>query len=529
MKTNPVEQIQSTNSKSLISLFESSVKLNPNKTAIFHNDQSISYEELNGRANAIADYLFQLGIKEGSIISILLEKSINLIAGILGVLKTGAAYVIVDPDYPLSRIEYILNDTNSNFLLTETTYQEQLKCKDLLVSQNRRYVYVSQVIEDAISRISNPTIQSKGETLACIIYTSGSTGNPKGALLNHKSFFRLFNGPNMVQISSTDVIAQIANVAFDASIYDMWAALGKGGSLIIIDKDIALSPVDLEECFKQYNVTTALLPTGLFHQLVRINPSIFKSFRNVLFGGEAANPEIIRTINSNEFRPQKLFNLYGPTECGIIATYYEVKTLDKDATSIPIGLPVNATQTYILNDKLERVQPGEIGELYLGGEGIARGYLNLPDLTAEKFISCPFDVDCKMYKTGDLVRSLPGGIIDFVGRQDNQVKIRGFRIELDEVVAALESHPDIWQGIVLAPYNPEGHRQLVAYFMSKNDDSKIELKSIKSYLKKLLPDYMIPSIIVQLGLLPLSSHGKIDRQALSNVDWNRENQAIRVS
>ncbi|PWU05288.1 MAG: hypothetical protein C5B43_03560, partial [Verrucomicrobia bacterium] len=508
-------------SGSLISLFEKNVQSTPNKIAIFHNDQTISYGDLNCQANAIADRLFKLGIKEGSIVTILLERSINLVASILGVLKTGAAYVVIDPNYPTSRIEYILKDTNCPILLTDEMYETESKYKDLLKSRHRQHLYISELLVDAISHTTNPFIQSKGDTLACILYTSGSTGQPKGVLLNHQSFYRLFNGPDMVQTSSSDYVSQTANASFDAAIYETWAALGKGASLVIIDNDIVLSPKALEGCFKKYNITTAFLTTGLFNQLAKITPSIFKSLKNALCAGEAANAEIIRTILNSEFRPQRLYNLYGPTECAVFATYYEIKMLDNNATSVPIGVPVNATQVYILNNDLKKVQPGEIGELYIGGESVARGYLNLPDLTAERFITCPFDRDSKMYKTGDLVKTLPNGIIDFVGRKDNQVKIRGFRVELEEVECALESYRDVWQGVVIAPYTPQGHRQLVAYFTSKNSKSKIDIDCIRAHLKKALPDYMIPGIIIQLDFLPLSSHGKIDRNALSNIRLNQ--------
>lgn len=511
-------------SESLIGLFEASVKFNPNKIAIFHNDQSISYEDLNQQVNAITNRLFELGIKKDNIITILLERSISLTAAILAVLKTGAAYVVVDPDYPISRIEYILKDTNSSLLLTEKTYHDNPKYKNLLGSHSSQHLFISPFFKDAPNyTIANPIIQSNGDTLACILYTSGSTGKPKGVLLDHKAFFRLFNGPAMVQASSSDCVSQTSNASFDAAIYEMWAALGKGGSLVIIDKDTVLSPQALEKCFKEYNITTAFLTTGLFNQLAKITPTIFRSLKNALCAGESANAEIMRKIlNNTAFRPQRLFNLYGPTECAVFATYYEIKTLDDDATSVPIGMPVNDTQLYILNDNLEKVQPGEVGELYISGEGVARGYLNLPALTTEKFILCPFDVDRKMYKTGDLVRSLPNGLIDFVGRKDNQVKIRGFRVELEEVECVLESHPNIFQGVVVAPYTQQGHQQLVAYFTLKNAKITIKVDSLKLHLQKTLPDYMIPAAFVQLDSLPLTSHGKIDRQALSNLPLSQQ-------
>ncbi len=502
--------------ESLTSLFEKSVSSYPNKIAIFHNEESISYSELNCRANSIANYLLKLGTREGKIVAILLERSISLITGILGVLKTGAAYVVIDAEYPKKRIEYILNDTNANLLLTEKVY------KDLFESNNYECVYPSEILKN-ITYYDNIEIKSDGDTLACVIYTSGSTGNPKGTLLNHKSLYRLFNGPDMVQTSSIDSVAQIANTSFDAAIYEIWAALGRGGSLVVIDKEIVLSPQNLRECFKKYNITTAFLTTGLFNQLAKITPSIFKLFNNVLFGGEIANAKIVREIVSNsEFRPQKLFHFYGPTECGVFSTYYEVKTLDDNATSVPIGVPVNSTQLYILNDHLERVQLGEVGELYISGHGIARGYLNLPDLTAERFIACPFDVNFKMYKTGDLVRMLPDGMLDFVGRKDNQVKVRGHRIELEEIECALESYPAIWKAVVVAPYTQQDHRQLIAYFVPKNIENKVTSESIKVHLRENLPDYMMPSIIFQLNFFPLTTHGKVDRKKLSELSINED-------
>lgn len=509
-------------SESLISLFENSVRTYGNKTAIFHNDEAISYYELNCQANIIANRLFELGVKEGDIIAILIERNINLIASILGVLKAGVAYVIIDPEYPTNRIEYILNDTCSKILLIESLNRDNLKFNDIFNSYKGECIYIAELLENIIYKDS-PILKSHGDSLACVIYTSGSTGKPKGALLPHKAFFRLFNGPNMVQTSHEDCIAQISSATFDLSIYDIWAALGKGSSLVIIDKYTALSPEDLENCFKKYQITTALFPTSLFHQLVRAEPSIFKSLKNVLLCGEAANLEIIRQIvDCKEFRPHRIFNLYGPVESAVFATCYEIKALDDSFTTIPIGLPINDTQVYLLNDDLKKVQVGEIGELYLGGKGVAKGYLNLPELTAEKFIINPFTETDLIYKTGDLAKILPNGMIEFIGRKDNQVKIRGFRIELNEIEYAIESYPNIWKSVVIAPYIYDGHRQLIAYFTSKNNENTIEASDVKLHLKQILPEYMIPNIIIQLDSLPLNSHGKIDRQVLLNDCLKRQ-------
>ncbi len=507
-------------SKSLIGLFEANVESHPNKIVIFHNDQSITYRDLNNQANAVAAYLIKLRISENNIVGILMERSINLIAAMLGVLKAGAAYTIIDTDYPTSRIEYILNDIKAGVLLTGEFYKTEEKYKGLQVFHEFQHAYISELLTYP-NIFENPDLRSNGDTLACVIYTSGSTGKPKGVLLEHKSIFRFLNGLSTIQISNLDCIAQIANASFDAWIYEIWAALGNGGSLVIIDKNITLSISILENYFKKYSITTTLLTTGLFNQLVKINSSIFKSLKNVLFGGEAANPEIIRKIlSNNNSKSPKLFNLYGPTECGVFITYYEVKNFADDATSVPIGLPVNDTQVYILDEDLNPVLQGEVGELYVAGEALARGYLNLPDLSAERFMLCPFDINSKMYKTGDLVRMLPDGVLDFVGRKDNQVKIRGHRIELEEIECALESHSEIWKAVVLAPYTQQGHRQLITYFVPQKIDNKVEIASIRSYCKTILPDYMIPGIIIQLDSLPLTSHGKVDRKKLSEFPIN---------
>lgn len=507
--------------ESLISLFEKSVKLNPNKAAIFHEDQSIRYKDLNCEANSIAYYLSKMGIKEGKVVTILLERSIDLVSSIIGVLKTGAAYTVVDPDSPLSRIEYILKDTNSDILLTEITYEEHPKYKDLLEAHRRKVIYLAEYLADADNHPQNPLIKSHGGTLACIIYTSGSTGKPKGVLLNHKSFYRLFDGPNMVQLASTDVLAQIAHASFDLSIFDIWSVLSVGAMMIIINKEKIFSPEDLKECFKYYKVTTILFPAALFHQLVRIDPSVILMLRNILLAGEEPNPEIVRYILNNKTGPQRIFNLYGPAECGVFATYYEVKTLEPEAKSIPIGMPVNDTEIFILNEKLKMVEPGEPGELYLLGGGLARGYVNLPELTFEKFIISPFHEEEKevklMYKTGDWVQMLPSGDLDFLGRIDNQVKVRGFRVELDEIEMALDSHQDVLQSVVVAPYTPEGHRQLVAYLIPKTSTCVLDLNGVdgvKSFVAKTLPEYMLPNIMIQLEAFPLNEHGKVDRQTL---------------
>lgn len=529
MQTNIIDQSidVAISSKSLISLFESSVELYPNKIAIFHNDQFITYRDLNNQVNAVALQLIKLGVCESIIVNILMERSIDLIVGILGVLKAGAAYTIIDPSYPINRIKYILNDTHTSLLLTNESYKYETKYKNLLALTNSfelQSIYLSELLADADLSLftENPILQSTGDSLACVIYTSGSTGNPKGVLLEHKAFFRLFNGPNIVQTTNEDRIAQMASASFDMAIYEMWAALGKGGSLVIIDKNVVLSAEALEKSFKKYGITTAWLTTGLFNQLIKTRPEIFKGFKSVAFGGEVANFEIVRKIlNNKEIKPQKFFNSYGPTECGCFTTYYELKTLDDNATSVPIGFPVNDTQVYVLDEDFNKVKVGEVGELYITGDGVARGYLNLPELTADKFMLCPFDPNTTMYATGDLVRILPDGALDFVGRKDNQVKIRGHRIELEEIECALETHPEIWKAVVLAPYTQQGHRQLVAYFVSKNNE-KIGLECIKAHLKKILPNYMIPGIIMPLDVFPLNSNGKIDRKKLAEISINEE-------
>ncbi len=526
MQLDTLIQDTMVSSKSLIGLFEARVESYPDKIAIFHNDESITYRDLNNQANAVAGYLIKLGIGENYIVGVLMERNINLIVAMLGVLKAGAAYAIIDPDYPIGRIEYILKDINTGLLLTDEFYKNEEKYQNLQTFHSFQYICIAELLVHS-SFIENLDLRSNGDTLACVIYTSGSTGKPKGVLLEHKAFFRLFNGPNMVQTTSSDCVAQISSASFDGAIHEIWAALGKGGSLVIIDKDITLSPTDLERCFRKYKVTVVILSVGLFNQLVKTKISIFKSLKSVIFVGEAANPEIVRTvINNKEFKPEKLFNGYGPTECGIGTTYYEIKTLDDNAVSVPIGSPINDTQIYIFDDDLKQVTQGEIGELYIVGEGLARGYLNLPHFTAEKFIRCPFDVNSRMYATGDLVKMLPDRILDFVGRKDNQVKIRGHRIELEEIEHALEVHFEIWKAVVVAPYTQQGHRQLIAYFVSKGKDKKVMVESIKFHLKKILPDYMIPGIIVQLDFLPLTSHGKIDRQKLSQMSLNEEIKVV---
>lgn len=517
IETSLTPPIAAIGSESLIGLFEKNVNLTPDKTAIFHNDQSITYKDLNCEANAIAHYLFKLGIREGKIVTILLERSIDLVSSILGVLKTGAAYTVIDPDYPISRVEYILKDTNSDILLTEVTYEYEAKYQGLLAAHSSRVAYMAEYLAYADNHPKNPSIKSNGSTLACILYTSGSRGNPKGVLLNHKSFFRLFDGPNMVQTAKTDVLAQIANAAFDLSIFDMWAVLSSGASMVIIDKEFA-SPEALAVFFKTYKVTVALFPTALFHQLVRMDPALFQPLKTIISAGEVVSPAIIRYLLKNNPGSQRIFNLYGPMECGVFATYHEIKTLDQSATSVPIGLPVNDTEVYLLDEELQRVELGEIGEIYLAGSGVARGYLNLPGLTAEKFIPCPFDAKKTMYKTGDWAKMLPSGLIDFVGRKDNQVKVQGFRIELDEVELAFESHSDIWKSVVVAPYILEGYRKLVAYLVSKDIECKLDTEAIKSYLRTIIPEYMVPNIVIQLDAFPLNEQQKIDRLALTNKD-----------
>ena len=495
--------------KCIHQLFEEQVKKSPNAIAVVFQEQELTYQELNNRANRLAHYLISLGVKPETLVGICVERSLEMIVGLLGILKAGGAYMPIDPSYPVERIAYMLEDSAVEILLTQERLLESLPVNtSKLVCLDKDWEQIKQYSDN------NPVTSVSSDNLAYVIYTSGSTGKPKGVLILQKGVIRLVKQTNYINLTPEDRIAQVANFAFDAATFEIWGALLNGARLVLIAQDIILSPEQFAVHIYEQAISILHLTTALFNNISRFAPQAFSSLRCLMFGAEVASPDWVRKV-LNQSAPNQLIHFYGPTEGTTFSSWYMVDNLPETAINLPIGRPISNTQIYILDYHLQPVPIGVTGELHIGGDGLARGYLNNPELTAEKFINNPFG-DGRLYKTGDLGRYLPDGNIEYIGRIDNQVKIRGFRIELGEIEAVLNSRPQIQQAVVIAREDNPGEKRLVAYVVVKEET--IDVNQLRTHIKEKLPDYMVPSAFVCLETFPLTPNGKIDRKALPAVD-----------
>ena len=496
-------------------LFEEQVERTPDVVAVVFEQEQLTYQELNARANQLAHYLQTLGVKPEVLVGICVERSLEMIVGILGILKAGGAYVPIDPAYPSERIAYMLDDSQLPVLLT------QEKLVSSLPEHQARVVCLDSDWETISTESELSPLNSViPENLAYVIYTSGSTGKPKGVGVPHRAVNRLVLNTNYINFQPLDVVAFASNFSFDAATFEIWGALLNGAKLVVITKDVALSPDDFAAQIRSQGITVLFLTTALFNLLARVVLSAFQLVRHLLFGGEAVEPKWVKEV-LKKGSPQRLLHVYGPTENTTFTTWYLVQEVPEEATTIPIGRPIANTQVYLLDTQLQPVPIGVPGELYIGGDGLARGYLNRPDLIDEKFITNPFNdkPGSNLYKTGDLARYLPDGNIEFLGRIDNQVKIRGFRIELGEIEAAIAQHPAIRETVVIVRENATDDKQLVAYVVPYQEPAPA-ISDLRHFLKQQLPDYMIPNAFVVLETLPLTPNGKVDRKSLPPPDIN---------
>ncbi|MEI2579463.1 amino acid adenylation domain-containing protein [Scytonema sp. PRP1] len=505
-------------------LFEAQVEKTPDNIAVVFNDQKFTYQELNHRANKIAHYLQSLGVGTEGLVGICVERSWEMVVGMLGILKAGGAYVPLDPTYPEERLSFMLADSQVQVLLTQEKFVAGFTESGVkTVCLDTDWEFINHQSQE------NPTSDVTPENLAYVIYTSGSTGTPKGVTVPHRAVNRLVCNTNYVQLDKSDAyggklrIAQASNASFDAATFEIWGALLHGAKLVIIPQNVLLSPRHFAAYIREQGISVLFLTTALFNQLASIVPQAFKDVRYLLFGGEAVDPKSVKAVLRNG-APQRLLHVYGPTESTTFSCWYLVEDVAEAATTLPIGRPISNTQIYILDSKLQPVPIGTSGELYIGGDGLARGYLNRPELTQEKFIPNPFEDagSKKLYKTGDLARFLSDGNIIFIGRVDNQVKIRGFRIELGEIEALLSQHPDVRQAVVIAREDIPGDKRLVAYIVL-NQKPEGNVTTLKRFLEEKLPNYMVPAVFVILDSLPLTPNGKVDRRNLPASDRSRPN------
>ncbi|AUT02778.1 non-ribosomal peptide synthetase [Nostoc sp. CENA543] len=504
--------------KCLHVLFEEQVDKTPNAIAITYKQENLTYQELNHRANQLAHYLKSLGVKPEIRVGICVERSLEMVIGILAILKAGGAYVPIDPAYPTERIALILEDTQTPILLTQTDLQNRLPINNqTVVNFDTDWEIISQNSQDNLLTEVTP------ENLAYIIYTSGSTGTPKGTEVPHRSFIGFMFGVDYIHFDENQVWLQHSSISWDGLTLEMWPALLYGGRCVLYPEKIP-TPEGLSQIIQGEKVNTLFLTTALFNLMIDIMPAGLSEIKQLIFGGESFS--LIHVRKALELLPKtQIVHAYGPSECTVFTCCYPIpQQRAENINSLPIGKPIGDRTAYILDKNLHRVPVGVVGELYVGGASVARGYLNQPKLTSEKFIPNPFLPGDTLYKTGDLVRHLPDGNLEFIGRIDTQVKIRGFRIELAEIEAILIQHPDIQQVVVMAREDEPGKKLLVAYLVV--EDNTPTPKSLRDFLKEKLPDYMIPTAFVFLEALPLTSNSKVNRRALPIPDYTQRNLEI---
>lgn len=492
----------------------------PDAMALIANDHTLSYKDVNEQANQLAHYLQKLGVGPGVLVGCCIERSPEMVVGLLGILKAGGAYVPLDPSYPSERLAFMLSDTRIALLVTQQQLRAQLPALDtvqfvLLDSDN-----VSQQSTQELS--SRPSLTD----LAYVIYTSGSTGQPKGVCITHENLLNLiFWHQQAFQITSEDRATQIASPAFDATGWEIWPYLTKGASIYVVDNEARVAPELLRDWLVKHAITITFLPTPLAESAIALEWPTSTALRILLTGADRLHHYPPPSL------PFTLINNYGPTEATVVATYGPVPPTERADLLPPIGRPIANTQIYILDENLQQVPIGEAGELYIGGAGVAQGYLHRPELTKQRFIVDPFSPNsaARLYKTGDIARFLPDGQIAFMGRSDQQIKIRGYRIEPGEITTLLNDYPGIQTSLVIAREDIPGEKRLVAYIVQE-PAAHLSLQDLRTTLMAHLPDYMVPAVFVVLDTISLMASGKIDYAALPAPDMTNtlQDEAVEL-
>jgi amino acid adenylation domain-containing protein/non-ribosomal peptide synthase protein (TIGR01720 family) len=496
-------------------LFEAQVKRTPDTVSVVFENEKLTYRELNRRGNQLAHHLQKLGVGPDVLVGICVERSLEMVIGLLGVLKAGGAYVPLDPEYPTERLAFMIEDCRAPVLLA------QQRLVDGLPEHGARVICLDADWEEIAQESQNdPVSEAKSHNLAYVIYTSGSTGQPKGVMISHRAICNhMFWIQDEFPLAGDDRVVQKTPFSFDASVWEFYAPLIAGAQLIMARPEGHRDCAYLIDLIARQQVTILQLVPSLL-QLLLDEPEIesCKSLRRVFCGGEALSPELVKRFY--ERLAVDLQNLYGPTEAAIDATFWTCRR-EGEQRSVPIGRPISNMQTYLLDSHLKPVPIGVPGELYIGGAGLARGYWNRLELTREKFIRNPFNSEAGacLYKTGDMARYRSDGALEFLGRIDHQVKLRGFRMELGEIEVALSEHPRIHKSVVMVREDNPGDKRLVAYLVAHAEPP--EISEVRAFLKEKLPDFMVPAVLVLLDSLPLTPNGKVDRQALPAPDQTR--------
>lgn len=504
--------------KSIIDLFEEQVEKTPDNIAVVFKDEKLTYRELNEKANSLARELQKNGIQQEDIVAVFMNKSIEMIVAILAILKNGAAYLPIDIEYPSSRIDYMLKDSNTKIILSlEEINKDKVKPNYKIININLNSKLYVQNEKD------NLKIKIKPNNLAYIMYTSGTTGNPKGVMIEHKNIIRLVKNQKYINFEPNDVIIQTGSIVFDACTFEIWGALLNSLQLFIISKESLLDINKFENELKKNNVTIMWLTAPLFNKICEERPTIFGTIKYLLTGGDVLSPKHIR-IALEKNKTLKIINGYGPTENTTFSCCF---SLDKIYdSSIPIGKPITNSKCYVVS-RCGKLQPiGVPGELIVGGDGVSRGYLNRDELNEEKFILTEYSKD-KVYKTGDYVRWLKDGNIEFIGRIDNQVKIRGFRIELNEINLKILENENVNQ-VYTTVIEKENVKYICTYVIFKKEK---DVKLLRKFAKENLPQYMVPTYIIPVDKFPLNANGKINKLLLPKIEDNiekTENKEIKM-
>ncbi len=496
-------------------LFEAQVEQNPHAVALVYDQQQISYGELNERANQLARHLHTCGIKHGDLVGICMERSMEAIVGFLAVMKAGAAYVPIDPAYPQDRRDFMIADTQIKVLLTQERLVSNLGLDTATVE-----VLPVDTAWERVEQQSADNLQNDGDTTdtAYVIYTSGSTGKPKGALVPQQALVNHNLAiAQQFSLQADDRVLQFASLSFDVAGEEIYPTLLSGATLVIHPSGQAPSIIEFLQELEAQQISVLNLPTPYWHEWTHAlgdEETLFPThLRLLVIGSERAAPERLAVWQEKTPKRVPLFNAYGLTETTITSLLHNVPYQPLTSSEVPIGKPIANTQVYILDPFMQPVPVGVAGELYIGGVALANGYLNRPDLTSEKFIDNPFDAGTKLYKTGDLMRYLADGSIEFLGRIDQQAKIRGYRIELGEIEAALAEHPQVQTSVVIVREDKPEHKYITAYFVPQGEEPPTAL-SLRTFLKARLPEYMVPSTFVSMEAIPLTANGKVDRRGL---------------
>ena len=493
-------------------LFAAQAARAPESIAVRDGRATLNYAQLEARTNQLARFLGGHGVRRETLVAVAMERGAEMTIALLGILKAGCAYLPLDPAVARVWLASMLEDAGSPLVLTQQRLLARLP-GDLA----RVWCIDRDWPEIGSNDRLDPGNRVLGHDMAYVMYTSGSTGRPKGVVIPHRAIVRLVIATDYLQLGPDDVVAHIANPAFDASTFEIWGALLNGAELATISYQTMLSPPAFAAALDEHRVTAMFVTTALFNQLARSAPAVFHG-RDVLFGGEAAEPRWVEAA-LRDGRPRRLLHVYGPTETTTFAAWHEVREIASDAATVPIGRPIANTEVYVLDDRREPVPMGVPGEIYIGGPGLARGYLERAELTAERFVPHPFDpaAGARLYRTGDRARIRADGALEFLGRRDRQVKIRGHRIEIDEVEAALQRLPQVAEAVVLVHGATSDTRQLTAYIVAA-PGAQPTPADLWARLRETLPDYMSPAAIVMLLTMPLTPNGKVDRRALPAPD-----------